>query len=214
MEKKNKSTGQTNEEIKIRVLSLRETLKQKGLPLILITFFAYCALEQTAMLWASSYLVKFRDIAAETAAMFASLFFLGITFGRFLCGFIADKAGDKRLIRAGIFIIMCGVVLIGIPVKNNIFPLAGLIIVGFGCAPVYPSIIHATPFNFGKENSQSVIGVQMASAYVGTTFMPPLFGLIAQYIHIGLFPAYLLILSLLMLLMSEFLNKTISKKHA
>jgi fucose permease len=193
-------------------LSLPQVLSIKGVKLILLTFFGYCALESTTGLWASSYLVEYRGLDSEMAAKFASLFFLGITFGRFLSGFIADKTGDKLLIRFGIIIIICGVVLVGIPGESSIAALAGLVIIGLGCAPVYPSIIHSTPSNFGQENSQAIIGVQMASAYVGTTFMPLLFGLIADNINMGLYPIYLIFFAILMLTMSERLNRVIAAK--
>lgn len=185
-----------------KALSLPRAVKIKGVPFVLIMFFGYCALEQAAGLWASSYLVQFRGVDTDTAAWSASLFYLGIAAGRFLCGFVAERLGDRRLIRIGILTMIGGVLLIALPVPYDAFTLAGLLIVGLGCAPVYPSVIHSTPANFGKENSQAIIGIQMASAYVGTTFMPPLFGLIAAHIHIGLYPAFLLALALLMLCMS------------
>ena len=190
-------------------LCLREAIKIKGVKLVLFTFFSYCALESTAGLWASSYLFGFRAVDSETAARFASLFYFGITFGRFVSGFIADKIGDKQLIRYGLVIIVCGIALVGIPFTSGIPSLIGLVVIGLGCAPVYPSIIHSTPTNFGAENSQAIIGIQMASAYAGTTFMPPLFGLIADYINIGLYPVFLIFFAFLMLVMSERLNKTI-----
>lgn len=194
-------------------LSLPQALKIKGVKFVLLTFFSYCALETTTGLWASSYLVKFHGIDSETAAKFASLFFLGITFGRFLCGFIADKIGDKLLIRFGIMTIILGVILLGIPNGKSILALVGLVIIGLGCAPVYPSLIHSTPSNFGQENSQAIIGIQMASAYVGSTFMPPLFGLIADNISIGIYPIYLICFAILMLIMSEILNRVIAVKE-
>ena len=189
------------------LLGLRGALRISGVPLILIAFCAYCGGETTAGLWASSYLVGARGIAPETAASFASLFYLGITFGRFLNGFIADRMGDRRMIRVGIAVMALGVVLILLPLRSDLPSLAGLVIFGLGCAPVYPSIIHSTPANFGKENSQAIIGVQMASAYVGSTFMPPLFGLIAQHLSLKLFPIYLALLLLVLLLMTEGLNR-------
>ena len=131
-----------------KVLTLRQVLKMKGVPLVLITFLAYCALESTTGIWASSYLVQHRGIDAETAAMFASLFYLGITFGRFLCGFVADRLGDRRLIRIGALTALGGALLILLPLQAHLPALAGLIVVGLGCAPVYPSIIHSTPDNF------------------------------------------------------------------
>lgn len=197
-----------------RALSLRQAVKIRGVPFVLVMFFGYCALEQAAGLWASSYLVQFRGVGTDAAARSASLFYLGITAGRFLCGFITERVGDRRLIRAGILTMIAGVLLIALPVSYDAFAFAGLVVVGLGCAPVYPSVIHSTPANFGKENSQAIIGIQMASAYVGTTFMPPLFGFIAEHIHIGLYPAFLLALSVLMLWMSEKLNRTVARRQA
>ena len=196
------------------LLGLRGALRISGVPLILIAFCAYCGGETTAGLWASSYLVGVRGIAPETAASFASLFYLGITFGRFLNGFVADRMGDRRMIRIGIAVMALGVVLILLPLRSDLPSLAGLVVFGLGCAPVYPSIIHSTPRNFGKENSQAIIGVQMASAYVGSTFMPPLFGLIAQHLSLKLFPAYLALLLLALLLMTEGLNRLKDRERA
>lgn len=191
-------------------LSLAQAVKIRGVKFILLAFFGYCALEATAGLWASSYLVKFRGISPDAAAEFASLFYLGITFGRFLCGFVADRIGDKLLVRFGIIIIILGVISVWLPITSDTAAFAGLVIIGFGCAPVYPSIIHATPANFGKENSQAIIGIQMASAYTGSTFMPPIFGFIADNINIGLYPLYLISLALLMLAASEALNRIVA----
>ena len=190
-------------------LTLPQTLRLRGVAFMLIGFFAYSAVEATAMNWASSYLTEFRGVSAERAAMFGSLFFIGITAGRLLSGFVSEKLGDRTLIRIGIGVIVAGIVLIALPVRTDVCALAGFVVVGFGCAPVYPSIIHATPFNFGAENSQAVIGVEMASAYVGTTFMPPLFGLIAQYIDIGYLPLFLAIFLVLLFCMTELLNRTV-----
>lgn len=191
-------------------VGIKNALRIKGVPFVLLTFFGYCALETTAGLWASSYFVEFKGTTAETAARFASLFYLGITFGRFLSGFIADKLGDKTLIRIGIVVCTFGVILVMLPVKINVFSLVGLLVIGLGCAPIYPSIIHATPNNFGAENSQAIIGIQMASAYCGSTFMPPLFGLLAELTTIALYPFYMLIFALLMFVMSEKLFKKVS----
>lgn len=208
---KQSHTQKTEEKVEARALSFGQMLKIPGVVSVLILFFGYCALEQTTGLWASSYLVDYRDVSAETAAQFASLFFLGVTFGRFLCGFVADRLGDRTLIRVGILTAAVGVVLVLLPVQADLPALAGLIIIGFGCAPIYPSIIHATPFNFGKENSQAIIGIQMASAYVGATFMPPLFGVVASYVGIWLYPLYLMVFAVLMLILSESLNRTIDR---
>lgn len=192
-------------------LKLRDAVRLFGVKLVLIVFFAYCAMESTTGLWASSYLVKWRHVGAETAARFASLFYIGITFGRFVSGFVSERLGDRRLIRIGGAVAMLGIGLTALPTASYVPALAGLVVIGLGCAPVYPSIIHATPANFGKENSQAIIGIQMASAYVGTTFMPPVFGLIAQHVSIALYPAFLLVFAVLMLVMSERMNRRLDK---
>lgn len=201
-----KSSAQTEENTVHAVpLGVAGALQIRGVPYMLTAFFAYCALEATAGLWASSYLVEYRAMDTESAARFASLFCLGMTGGRFLNGFIADRVGDRRLIRIGTIVMIGGMCLVMIP-SADIFALAGLIVIGIGCAPVYPSIIHATPDNFGRENSQAIVGIQMASAYVGSTFIPPLFGLIANHVNIALYPYFMAVFALLMLYMTERLN--------
>lgn len=181
------------------LLGLKGALKIKGVPYLLTGFFAYCAAEATTMLWASSYLEGVRGATKDEAAAFGSLFFIGITAGRFLSGFISDKVGDNRMIRIGTGIALLGVVMTVLPLK--VTSLIGFIVIGLGCAPVYPCIIHSTPRNFGAENSQGIIGIQMASAYVGSTFMPPVFGLIANHISLKLMPLYTAFFFILLLVM-------------
>ena len=182
---------------------LKRAVQIKGVPQLLLGFYAYCAAEATVMLWASSYLVHTRGISENKAAAYASLFFIGITMGRFISGIVSEKIGDRNLIRIGAAIICLGIVLLLLPLSNPFFALVGFIVIGLGCAPIYPSIIHSTPNNFGRENSQAIIGIQMASAYVGSTFMPPVFGLIANHISITLLPIYLIVFIVLMLYMLE-----------
>ena len=186
-------------------LSLREILAIPGAKEVLIAFFCYCAAEQTAILWGSTYLVRRWGMAEDTAAGFGSLFLLGITFGRFLNGFLTYKLHDKTLIRLGQGIMLLGVVLLWLPLGawNS---MAGLLLIGLGCAPIYPCVIHSTPEHFGEENSQAIIGVQMASAYIGVCLMPPLFGLIANHITVALLPAYVGAITVLMIFMCEKLN--------
>ena len=189
-----------------RVLRLREIIHIAGAKEIMICFFCYDAVEQTAGLWASSYLTLAKGVPAETAAGFAGMFFIGITVGRALSGFATMKLNDTQMIRLGQAIIAVGVVALLLP-GARVLSLIGFILIGLGCAPIYPCIIHSTPAHFGAERSQAVIGVQMASAYVGTCVMPPLFGLIANHISVTLLPLYLLLLLLLMMLMHERLIK-------
>lgn len=183
-------------------LSLKELLKVRGVKNVLICFFCYCALEQTTGLWASSYLTLYKGVPAETAASFAGMFFIGITVGRALNGFLAMKRSDVQMVRMGQLVIACGIVVMLLPLGAAV-SLAGFVLIGLGCAPVYPCLIHATPAHFGADRSQAIIGIQMASAYVGTSLMPPLFGLIAGHITVALLPVYLIALLALMIVMHE-----------
>ena len=183
-------------------IPLRHVVMIPGAKEIMLTFFCYCAVEQTANLWASSYLVLHQGVSAETAAGFASLFFVGITAGRFLSGFLTLLLNDMQMIRLGQGLIAVGIITLLLPF-GTITSLAGLLLIGLGCAPVYPSIIHATPANFGEDKSQAMIGVQMASAYAGTCLMPPVFGLVANHLGISLLPFYLMLILIVMVFMHE-----------
>jgi len=194
-----------------KALSLPKILRIRGVKLVLPAFFAYCGAEATTMLWAVSYLVLYRGIPEEIAAQYGALFFWGMTIGRFLGGIIADKAGDRNMIRGSVTIMLIGVIMILLPLEMHQISLIGLVVLGLGCATVYPSIIHSTPANFGAENSRAIIGVQMAGAYTGSTLMPPLLGLIAGITGIGIFPFFVLGFVFLLLLMTELLNRTVDK---
>lgn len=192
-------------------LSLAEIIAIPGAKSIMLCFFCYCAVEQTVGLWASSYLVKARLVDEITAARLASLFYLGITGGRGVSGFVTYWLKDRQMIRLGFVLVGLGILLELLPL-GNACAFAGLIIVGLGCAPIYPCIIHSTPANFGAERSQAVIGVQMASAYIGTSLMPPFFGWLAARLGLRIFPLYLLALLALMTLMHERLCRTVDQK--
>ena len=187
---------------KAQPLSLRQVAAIPGATEIMLTFFCYCAVEQTANLWASSYLVLYHGLSAEAAAGLASMFFTGITAGRFLSGFLTLKLSDIQMIRLGQGGIATGIFMLFLPFGKT-SALLGLGLIGLGCAPVYPSIIHATPAHFGQDKSQAMIGVQMAAAYAGTCLMPPLFGLVANHITVALMPLYLAALLLVMIVMHE-----------
>lgn len=184
---------------KAKPLRLKEILAIPGAKPLLLAFFCYCALEQTMGLWAGSYLALYRSFTPERAAGFTGLFFLGITLGRALNGFLTIRFSDSFLTRTGFVIMALGIAAVLLPLGDAL-ALAGLVLVGLGCAPVYPCIIHATPARFGAGRSQAVIGILMAGAYLGNCLMPPLFGLIANHISIGLLPPYLLLLLAVMAL--------------
>lgn len=193
-------------------LTVRGALQIRGVRQVLIAFFAYCALESTAGLWASSYLVLHKGFEVEAAARWASLFYLGITLGRFLNGFVTDRFGNRAMIRFGMAVIAVGLTAILLPGRTDAAALAGLVLTGLGCAPIYPCIIHETPRNFGEDHSRAIIGIQMASAYVGSTFMPPLFGSLADAVSIGLYPVFLLLCLVLMAAMTERLNRLVTNR--
>lgn len=181
-------------------MSLKQILRLEGVREVLLCFFCYCAMEQTAGLWAGSYLVLKNGVSAEQAAGLAGLYFIGVTVGRGISGFMTYKFSDREMIRIGAGIMLLGLILI--PFGSRL-SLAGLLLFGLGSAPVYPCTIHSTPALFGADRSQAVIGVQMAAAYVGNCLMPPVFGLLAQSIGIALLPFYLALLLLVMSAMHE-----------
>ena len=201
----NEEEAKNNSEVKISTL-----LKLKGAKPTLISFFCYCAVELTTGLWVSSYLVVSNSLSSELAAKWVSLYYLGITLGRFLSGFIAIKLNNKKMIRMGQVICIIGGILLSITYSSNI-QLVGLIAIGLGCAPIYPAMLHETPNRFGKELSQGIMGIQMATAYIGSTFMPPLFGLLSQFLGFKILPYFLLILMILMLVMTEKVNTVVKK---
>lgn len=176
-----------------RPVSFRKIFAIPGAIPCFIMFFASCSLEMTTTLWTSSYLVQYWHYSEELAAGLASMFYLGITFGRFVNGFLAMKASDHFLVCLGLSLIFVGVVFLFMPF-HSVCALIGFLIVGLGSAPVYPCIIHMTPDTFGKENSQGLIGVQMAFAYMGFLISPPLFGVLADLISISMLPVFLLVL--------------------
>lgn len=188
-------------------LGIRGVLAIRGAREILIMFFCYCALEQTAMLWASSYMALGKGIDKTTAAMWASLFCIGITVGRLLSGFVTMKFNDPTMIRMGQVLVLLGVVVMLLPLPQHLGTIVGLMVVGLGCAPIYPCVIHSTPTYFGEDESQAIVGMQMACAYVGSMCMPPVFGLIAQHVTIILFPWYLVVFLVLMIVMHESLRR-------
>lgn len=200
------SNGQQAAETAGKVFSIKELLGIKGAKQALATFFCYCAVESTTGLWGSSFLVLSRGISPETAASWVSLYYFGITFGRFMSGFLTMRITNKKLVRIGLCMIVLGILLIMAPTVDFIL-MCGFFMIGLGCAPVFPSLIHDTPENFGSDVSQSMIGLQMACAYIGTTAMPPLFGLVGQYISMSLLPFYLIIITVVMISMVERLNR-------
>lgn len=195
--KKQADTEDHAEQQRTKPMAFREVIRVPGAKEVMIAFFCYCAIEQTAGLWSASYLTLYKGVSAERAAGFASMFYIGITVGRALSGFVTMKFNDTQMVRLGQCLIALGIVTMLIPGAKQV-SLAGLIMIGLGCAPIYPCIIHSTPDRFGADKSQAIIGVEMASAYVGTCIMPPVFGLMANVLSTGVLPLYLLAILLLM----------------
>lgn len=189
--------------------TIRGILRFAGVKDMLIMFFCYCAFEQTAGLWASTYLVSHAQLPKEVAAWWASLFFVGITVGRFLSGFMTMSWSDAMMIRIGQMVILLGLIVLLLPIACHIGLMVGLIIIGLGCAPIYPCVIHVTPRYFGADKSQAIVGLQMASAYVGSMLMPSVFGVIGQYVSLSLLPLFLIILLIIMFVMHERLVRVI-----
>ena len=192
--------------------SFSRLIRVPGVKEVLTCFFCYCAVESTAGMWAASYCTLFRGIDAKRAASWASLFYIGITIGRFFCGFITMKLNDQKMIRLGQAVIAIGTILMLLPLGDSLL-FIGLILIGLGCAPIYPSIIHETPANFGADLSQGIIGIQMAFAYIGTCLMPPVFGVLGQHISFGLYPVFLMAILILMVVMAERMHRVTAEKR-
>lgn len=193
-----------------KAMSLAQIIRIPGAKAVMMCFFCYCSIEQTAGLWAASYLNLHRGIPVETAAGFASMFFVGITFGRACSGFITMKLNDMQMVKLGLGVIAVGIGAMFLP-GNSLIAIAGLLLIGLGCAPIYPAMLHSTPDRFGAEQSQAIFGVQMASAYIGTCIMPPFFGVLAETVSVALLPFYLLGVLILMTAMYVLLNREPAK---
>ena len=191
---------------KEKPLTIRQTLMLKGALVLLLCFFCYSAVEQTVMLWCGTYLAIHLNISEELAASFSSLFIVGMTIGRIVSGFISVKLNEKRMIRLGSSLMLAGLFLMILNL-GNIVSFIGICLLGLGCAPIYPSIIHSIPLYFGKDKSQAIIGIQMAFAYLGVVLAPSLFGIIVEYISIYWLSVYLLIFTILMIVLHGILVK-------
>ncbi|GHT77178.1 MFS transporter [Spirochaetia bacterium] len=191
-----------------RTITYRALLRLPGLKQALVTFFCYCSIEQIVGLWGASFLVIARNIPPELAAQWIALYYGGIMAGRFISGFVTIKLNNRQMVRLGQALVACGIAFLFLPfTAASLLP--GFFIIGLGCAPIYPSLLHETPKNFGSEYSQIIMGLQMATAYIGITVMPPLFGWIASHTNFNIFPVCIGILLLLKTGMSETVNKKV-----
>ncbi len=201
-----------DEEKNARVLTVRQVLALPGARQGLLNFTCYCAVESTFMLWSATYLVMVRGMDAALAASLGGLFFIGITAGRGVSGFIAMKLRPRQMVRLGQAIMLAAAVLLLVP--GTAVTLAGILLMGLGCAPVYPNIVQDTPRNYGAENSQAVIGVQMAFAYIGSLFMPTIFGWIASALGYGILPAFALVFTAIMIVLFNSQQRIVDAREA
>lgn len=198
-----RNEGQAEDEFQ-NSAGIMETLKAPGVLLTLIAFYSYCAGEATCFLWTPSYFAGTKaGLSDDRIASFGSLIFGGLMLGRLISGFVSNRLGDRLLIRIGIVVELIGILFVFLPIQGYMVAAVGFVIIGTGMGPVYPSIQHLAPQNFGKRYSAAVIGLQMASAYVGSTFMPMVFGHLQQAAGIDIMPVYLLVFALLNLFLLE-----------
>lgn len=193
--------------------SIAESIKVPGVLPTLIAFFAYCSGEATCFLWTPSYFAATKTgLSDERIASFGALIFGGLMLGRLISAFISNRLGDRRLIRLGVAVELLGILLVLLPMKAYIVAALGFVIIGSGMGPIYPAIQHMAPSNFGKHYSAAVIGLQMASAYIGSTLMPMVFGNLQQAVGIGIMPIYLLFFALLNICLLEIAYKKAALK--
>lgn len=190
----------------------RERKRARGLGSALGSFLFYAAVEATVGLWGSSYLVNVKELPADDAAQWVSIYYAGITIGRMLTGFITFRFSNRLLIRAGQLMALAGTLLLLLPLPTG-FNLAAFLIIGLGLAPIFPGMLHETPARFGAERAPQIMGYQMAVAYTGSTLMPPLLGLLAGWVTMGLFPLYISLSAVAMLLLTERLNRLLARRN-
>jgi fucose permease len=195
-----------------QTIKFKQIFRIRGLKEVLIGFFCYVGIEAVASLWGASYLVIVKKISPETAAQWLALFYVGITFGRFVSGFITMALLNRQMVRLGQIGIAIGIIVLLLPLGHTAL-LAGFFIIGFGCAPIFPSLIHETPKSFGARYSQSIMGMQMASTYISATLFPPLFGQIATFTGFGIFPISLAIILIINIIALETLNKIVDRRE-
>nr|MCR5824957.1 MFS transporter [Oscillospiraceae bacterium] len=192
---------------------ITETLRLPGVLPTLIAFFAYCSGEATCFLWTPSYFAgRGAGLSEETVAAFGSLVFGGLMLGRLISGFVSDRLGDRRMIRVGIAVELLGVLLVFAPARSVLPAAVGFVVIGLGMGPVYPAIQHMARVNFGARHSAAVIALQMAAAYLGSTFMPAVFGHLQQAAGMGVMPAYLLLFALLNAGMLELAYRALTRR--
>jgi len=206
-----KRNDSTEKSAKHEPIRYKEIFSIAGIKEALLAFFCYCSIEMITGLWAASFLVVEKGILPEIAAQWIALYFIGITVGRFVSGFVTFKLNNRQMVRIGHIIIACGIITLFLPFGEHTL-LPGLFLIGLGCAPIFPCLMHETPRNFGTEHSQAIIGLQMGSAYIGVAVMPPLFGWLASYTGFGIFPVVIGIILIIKIFVVESLNRKINRE--
>lgn len=194
-------------------ITIAGALRLPGFLATVLGFFCYCSLESVSMLWASSYFTGVFAVTEEQAAALGSLVYIGIAVGRFASGFVSERLGDRRLIRIGLGVVAVGIALIALPLDSRYCAVAGFLVVGLGCAPIYPAVIHATPERFGKRNSQALIGIQMAFSYVGYTLIPVVSGFVIGALGLRILPLFMLLFAGMVLVMTELVNRRLKHRE-
>ncbi len=207
-----KSDKNSSEEEKSVTLSFAQMIKTPCVKADLLLFASSCAIECTCGAWSSTFLVESKGFSADVAAKTVAMYFVGLTLGRFLSGVLSSKISSWNLIKSGLIIVFSAIIVLLLPLKST-FAALGLFLLGLGIGPVYPNIMHLTPKNFGKDVSQSIIGLQMAVAYTGITAVPPIFGFLAQKLGMKLFAPFMLVLFVILAISTLFLICGLKKQN-
>ena len=194
----------------VKVLKLSDLIKMPAVRLSCYAFFSSCALELTAGSWSSTYFVNTKGVIPDKAAQITMLFYVGLAFGRFLSGVLAKKLSRWQIIGISTGVLFGAIIMFILPVSIMATSIA-LFFIGLGIGPIFPNLTHLTPENFGRDISQSVMGVQQASAYIGIMIMPWLFGTLAQICSTKIFPCYLFIMFMVYMTTLVMLNRKVKR---
>ncbi|MDE5596356.1 MAG: MFS transporter [Lachnospiraceae bacterium] len=201
---------QTNEEQQIlKTLTLKAILKIPGVKTMCCLFITTCAIEYTCGGWGSTFLVEYKHMAADQAAQMVMFYYIGIAFGRFLSGILATRLNSWQIIKIGQCVLGAALILLLLPLSPIIVAI-GLFLIGLGNGSLFPNFNYLTPKNFGEDVSQSVMGTQMAASYVGIMIAPALCGILGQLINMSVFPVYLLVFYLIMIIATRKVKRVLN----
>ncbi len=205
--KKINSTDSYEEENAL-VIGIIDLLKDLKVRRVCLVFLGSCAIEYTCGVWGSTFLVTEKQMAVDAAAKVIMFYYIGMALGRFSSGILALKCTSQQMIKIGQCITLIAIALLLLPL-SPIATSGALFLIGLGNGPIFPNMIHLTPENFGKERSQAVVSIQMSASYISILLAPVLFGLLAQFISLALFPYYLCAMLFIMLLGTFLTRKSI-----